>query len=121
MGLTRVYKRHSNRVTKTRRWKAIRLQALRRDGWKCVKCGASGCRLECDHIKPVREAPELSYDLNNVQVLCVPCHSRKTRLEIGLAEQGDARRRAWKNLVRELSQSKGKPHVGISQNSAPAE
>jgi 5-methylcytosine-specific restriction endonuclease McrA len=116
MGLSRVYKRHSNAVTRTKRWKAVRFQALRRDGFKCVKCGATGCRLEVDHIKPVREAPELSYDLNNVQVLCVPCHSRKTRLEIGLAEQGDMRRLAWRKLVRDLahpSQAERKSHVEI--------
>lgn len=97
------YFRHSAAVTRSKRWKALRLQALRRDGWKCVRCGGRR-RLEVDHIKPVRRNPELAFALDNLQTLDAPCHSRKTRIEIGLgADHSDPRRDAWGALVRELS------------------
>ena len=98
MGLKQTYERHSAKVTRSRRWKALRLQALRRDGWRCVECGARG-GLEVDHIKPVRDAPECAFDLANLQSLCPSCHARKTRLEIGLGRP-DPAREAWKSLLR---------------------
>nr|WP_279327367.1 HNH endonuclease signature motif containing protein [Chelativorans petroleitrophicus] len=76
----------------------MRFQALRRDGWKCVECGARG-RLEVDHVKPVRDRPDLAFALDNLQSLCVACHSRKTRLECGL-RRDDPARMAWKNILR---------------------
>ena len=36
-------------TTNQRRWRAIRLRVLRRDGYRCVKCHKAG-RLEVDHI-----------------------------------------------------------------------
>ncbi|RTL86451.1 MAG: HNH endonuclease [Hyphomicrobiales bacterium] len=99
MGLKK-YNRHSGAVIRTRRWKALRIAVLRRDGFKCVECGARG-DLEVDHVHPVRTHPELAYEPLNLQTLCVACHSRKTRLEIGLG-QIDPRREAWKQLVKEL-------------------
>jgi 5-methylcytosine-specific restriction protein A len=101
MGLNRRdYANHSARIRKSKRWDAVRLEAKRRDNFCCVECGERG-RLEVDHIKPVRDAPELSYALDNLQTLCVACHSRKTRLEIGLGEINPARE-AWKQLVKEM-------------------
>lgn len=81
MGL-KEHKRHSKHVTSTRRWQAIRQAVLERDNWQCVKCGERR-RLECDHILPVKTHPELSFDPANIQALCGPCHTRKTRIEIG--------------------------------------
>ena len=98
MGL-KDYKRHSARITRTARWKALRQEALRRDGWCCVRCPERR-RLEVDHILPVKTHPELAFALSNLQCLCGPCHSRKTRIEIGLGRP-DPKRDAWKKLVRE--------------------
>ena len=103
MGVKVEYRRHSAKVTRSRRWNALRLEALRRDNWQCVQCGARG-RLEVDHIRPVRTHPQLAYDLANVQCLCPSCHSRKTRLEIGLG-RSDPKRDAWKNLLRERGET----------------
>jgi 5-methylcytosine-specific restriction endonuclease McrA len=108
MGLKR-YDRYSAAIIRTPRWKALRQQAKRRDGFKCVQCGASG-DLEVDHIKPVRTHPELAYELGNLQTLCVRCHSRKTRIEIGLGEV-DPKRQAWRDLVHELSKRKELSHA----------
>lgn len=101
MGVT--YQRHGASIYGTKRWKSVRHLAKRRDGWKCVQCGAAG-RLEVDHIKPVRSHPELAYDLGNLQSLCPPCHTRKTRIEIGHDPLSPARE-AWKSLVRDLHRS----------------
>jgi len=100
MGLKK-YRRHSAHITRTKRWKALRLIALRRDGWRCVKCSAKG-RLEVDHIKPVRTYPALAYDLDNLQTLCTAHHTAKPRIECGLDPLHPERQR-WRDAVKELS------------------
>jgi len=97
---------YSAHVIRDKRWPALRLAAKRRDGWKCVKCGARG-RLEVDHVQPVRTHPELSFSLENLQSLCAVCHARKTRIECGLAPL-DPARAAWRELVRALAHPKRK-------------
>ena len=87
------YRRHSRPVLKTKRWQVVRQEVLERDGWKCRGCG-SRRRLEVDHIKAVRNAPHLAFDKGNLQTLCGPCHTRKTRLECGHPEITPDRR-AW--------------------------
>ncbi|ORE88177.1 HNH endonuclease signature motif containing protein [Aurantimonas sp. 22II-16-19i] len=101
MGLRR-YDRAGAAIYRSPRWKSVRFLAKRRDCWKCVQCGGNG-RLEVDHVKPVRDAPELAFDLSNLQTLCGACHARKTRIEVGLAEI-DPKRRAWRDLVRNAPQ-----------------
>lgn len=76
------FKRHSKKVTRTKRWQVLRVQILERDNYRCKSCGCGG-RLEVDHIEPVRTHPELSYEPSNLQALCPACHARKTRLECG--------------------------------------
>ena len=93
--------RHSRHVTATRRWQVLRHQILERDGWKCRCCGERR-RLEIDHIKPVRTHPELSFDPRNLQALCGPCHTRKTRIECGHKEKSPERK-AWVDAVAELA------------------
>ncbi|MCR9128444.1 MAG: HNH endonuclease [Alphaproteobacteria bacterium] len=93
------YHRHSRAVLKTKRWKALRLQALRRDGWACVQCGAR-TRLEVDHRLPVRTHPERAFDLDNLQVLCAQHHTQKTRKECGHPELSPERQQ-WRQLLME--------------------
>lgn len=102
MGLIR-WRRHSAVITRTERWKALRQQALRRDGFACLCCGARG-RLEVDHIKPVRSHPELAWDLGNLQSLCPSCHTRKTRLECGHPPLSEDRSK-WRTAVRQLEET----------------
>lgn len=92
---------HSGPVIRSARWPALRLAAKRRDGWKCVQCGARG-RLEVDHVQPVRTHPDLAFALENLQTLCAACHSRKTRIEVGLAPL-DPARAAWRDFVAALA------------------
>ncbi|MEM6550407.1 MAG: HNH endonuclease signature motif containing protein [Pseudomonadota bacterium] len=95
--------RHSRHVTRGPRWTALRLVALRRDGWRCVQCSARG-RLEVDHIKPVRSHPELSFDLDNLQCLCPSCHAKKTRVECGHPEK-KKERKEWDIAVKKLEKT----------------
>ena len=108
MGL-KEHKRHSRKVTRGPRWKALRMQALDRDGWQCVQCGERR-RLEADHIQPVRTHPELSYALDNLQCLCGRCHARKTRIEVGMGQPNPARE-AWKSLLRDMQHNPNKREV----------
>ncbi len=107
MGRVNRFRRPSDLVTRSPRWKALRLQALRRDGFQCVQCGARG-RLEVDHILPVRERPDLGFALANLQTLCGSCHGMKTRIEMGHKPLSPERLK-WRDLLR-----KGPPeeHIG---------
>ena len=96
MGVKR-YRGPSDRVQRDKRWPALRQAARRRDDWKCVQCGHRG-RIEVDHIRPVRDAPELAFELSNLQCLCRQCHSRKTRIEMGLAPIDDEHARFMRHI-----------------------
>jgi 5-methylcytosine-specific restriction enzyme A len=96
--------RFSRATTKSKRWRGLRLEALRRDGFKCRQCGARG-RLEVDHIKPERTHPELRFELSNLQCLCPSCHSKKTIAEIGRSVKSPGAQ-AWSIAITELSGSK---------------
>ena len=64
----------------SKEWKQVRYQALRDHGRKCACCGATpanGAQMHVDHIKPRYKFPELSLDLNNLQVLCSDCNQGK--------------------------------------------
>lgn len=112
MDMTR-FERHSRPVTRSRRWQALRFLALRRDGFKCVACGARG-RLEVDHIAPVRDAPERAFDLDNLQSLCPACHGAKTRLECGFPPPSPGRI-AWRNAVTALQKPSNRKDSQCSQ------
>jgi hypothetical protein len=58
--------------TQSRRNK-LRAIVLERDGFKCVDCGSS-VALEVHHKKPVKDFPELEFDLDNCITLCRSCH-----------------------------------------------
>lgn len=72
------------------RWRRLRLRVLRAEP-TCRACKAIGRvtpASEVDHILPRRERPELTYEVENLQPLCKPCHSRKTRREQELRRKG---------------------------------
>lgn len=97
MGVDRKkYFRHSRAVTKSKRWPALRVQVLRRDDYRCKSCGSKR-HLQVDHVRPVREAPELSYAVTNLQTLCRRCHSAKTRIEVHGAP--DPEKVRWRDLI----------------------
>lgn len=93
-------KRYGTWVYRDPRWKALRFMAKRRDGFMCVSCGSRG-RIEVDHIKPVRDFPELAFDVTNLQCLCPKCHGKKTRIEAGHPELSPERQR-WRDLLHDM-------------------
>lgn len=58
--------------------RAMRYDVLRRDGFRCVKCGRGredGVKLHVDHIKPVSRGGKSVMD--NLQTLCEDCNCGK--------------------------------------------
>ena len=58
--------------------RAMRYDVLRRDGFRCVKCGRGredGVKLHVDHIKPVSRGGKSVMD--NLQTLCEACKCGK--------------------------------------------
>ena len=92
-----VIKRYGRHIYRDPRWKLVRTEAKRRDGWKCVQCG-SRIRLEVDHVLPVRDRPDLAFEITNLQTLCGSCHGRKTRVEVGLPELSPDRQK-WRDFM----------------------
>lgn len=114
MALSRArFAAYSGPVIRSTRWPALRLAALRRDGWRCVQCGARG-RLEADHVKPVRTHPELAFTLDNLQSLCAACHTRKTRIECGHAPL-DPARAAWRDLLATMAKPNQRKELTCSK------
>ena len=61
-------------------WFNIRVKALKRDDYKCVKCGET-TSLEVDHIVEVADGGP-QFELSNLQTLCKKCHLKKTAKNI---------------------------------------
>ena len=116
MGL-RQHDDHSKKIRNTKRWTALRLVALRRDNYKCVQCEARG-PLEVDHIKRVKDYPDLAYELDNLQCLCKVCHSDKTRVEVG-HKPISANRSQWRTFVKSQTVTKELHNVGVNQDNSP--
>lgn len=63
----------------SREWRALMARIKRERGCWCVMCGAGGkgVRVLGDHIVEVKDGGA-ELDPENVQLLCLPCHNRKT-------------------------------------------
>lgn len=62
----------------TREWRELRYQALKKYGRTCMLCGESRTVIHVDHIKPRSKFPNLSLDINNLQILCENCNIGKS-------------------------------------------
>ena len=70
----------SRKFIQSPEWKALRLEAIKKYGSVCCKCGRKPSRrypVNIDHIKPRKYYPELALDINNLQPLCPPCNKKK--------------------------------------------
>lgn len=75
-------------VYRTENWKRVRLRVLNAQPL-CVSClehGRTTAAREVDHIQPI-SAGGAPFALGNLQPLCTPCHSRKTRREAAPAPE----------------------------------
>lgn len=67
--------------------KAFRAAVWARDKGKCQRCGVKvlktlaldARRGEVHHKKPRSTSPELKYDVNHAELLCLSCHQKATR------------------------------------------
>ena len=66
-----------------RRWHRLRWVALKRDGWRCVKCAARLASWRSTTFSGSKTAA-LSMILTIVQSLCRSCHVSKTSAERGV-------------------------------------
>ena len=65
-------------------WQVLRSTILKRDNYKCVKCGLKPNYfgdLIADHIEPIALGGD-EWDEANIQSLCIPCDKRKTALDL---------------------------------------
>jgi 5-methylcytosine-specific restriction protein A len=71
-----------NAFYKTARWIRFRLYAMSLpENALCRACKEDGrivAATQLDHVKPRKEHPELAYEIENVQGLCLSCHRKKT-------------------------------------------
>ena len=81
-------------VAASSRWRAVRNEALLRDGYRCCQCRRAGA-LAVDHIVPVHRGGE-QYELTNLQTLCRRCHLLKHR---GERRRESPARARWRALV----------------------
>lgn len=59
--------------------KRVRNRVLKRDGYKCVRCGSPE-ELTMDHVHPVRLGATMTNKWN-IRTLCWPCHKARNRGE----------------------------------------
>ena len=62
------------RAMSTTKYKNWRKAVFERDDYTCQRCFKRGGNLEVHHKQPWRDYPELRFDLENGQTLCVECH-----------------------------------------------
>ena len=55
------------------------MQVFVEQAFACAQCGQVTQHLEADHIVKHDGQPGLFWNRANLQALCTPCHTRKTR------------------------------------------
>ena len=85
----------------TTKWKELRLLKLQMNPLceHCLRENKITPATEVDHIIPIQQRPDLALDINNLQSLCKPCHSRKTAQETNQKKQGQIINRKYKGGV----------------------
>ena len=74
--MTDARRAHQSFIT-SREWRKVSRQIRTRDG-ACVDCGTTE-GLTVHHLTPVRVAPELGLDPDNLVTVCRSCHGRRER------------------------------------------
>ncbi|MEU1284919.1 HNH endonuclease signature motif containing protein [Kitasatospora sp. NPDC005856] len=80
------------------RWRALKARVDRRDNGCCYRCGTEPTDdpdqpgFELDHITPVAEGGATE-DLDNLGLICPPCHQAKSKAEAARGNQRRLQRR----------------------------
>lgn len=64
---------------RTPRWRAMRRRVFTDQAWQCALCRRVVLSLDVDHIVKHDGDPARFWDRANLQGLCKPCHSSKTK------------------------------------------
>ena len=119
------------KLLNSKRWMKVKRQVWQRASGLCERCKRDGIAergvpyitpgVDCHHKIPVesakteQEMERLAYDVNNIELLCIPCHI-KTHQEMRshkadkVAEnkrRGAERRASWLDPNYEANQSEG--------------
>ena len=109
------------RLLNAKRWKEVKRIVWQRNNGLCERCREEGiitAGVDCHHIIPVesakteQEMERLAYDVNNIRLLCIPCHI-KTHQEMhshtkeNVEERRQLRHERWKDSL--LSRFTTKP------------
>lgn len=71
----------------TEQYREWRQRVYKRDKYTCQVCGfRKRGGLDAHHIIPKRNAPELTYDINNGITLCKACHQKTYQKEISFVD-----------------------------------
>lgn len=96
----------------------IRDKVFKRDGYRCVRCGASNKekRLEVDHIIPISRGG--TNDMDNLQTLCWECNKDKGAVVPDLGSKNDIEIKGneLKTLNRVLEENKNKLNAATNEN-----
>lgn len=96
----------------------IRDKVFKRDGYRCVRCGASNKekRLEVDHIIPISRGG--TNDIGNLQTLCWECNKDKGPIvpDLGLKYDIEIKKNELKTLTRLLKENKNKLNTATNEN-----
>lgn len=77
-------------------WVRVRKEVIKKANYECEHCRRDGklttmntinrngkrTKMEVNHKKPLKQHPELAYELDNLEYLCIDCHNiadNKTR------------------------------------------
>lgn len=95
------------------KWVIIKRFALNLFGERCMNCGMSqgfskaNNEIQVDHVLPRSKNEELSYDLDNIQILCKKCnHEKRNFTETDYRDENDmklidtAYRISWDDVLR---------------------
>lgn len=71
--------KENEKQRKSLKYQLWRSDIFERDNYTCVACGIRGGILNADHIQSYAIFPDLRFDINNGQTLCIRCHNIKTK------------------------------------------
>ena len=81
-------------------WLSFRVEVLKQFGSRCMACGVTSKEaiLNVDHINPRSKFPELSFDVDNMQILCSVCNIGKMTKKTLFKEEADDKLPSLKDM-----------------------